>query len=75
MKSSVGTGSVGNAALGLDTGIIFTQFVASIQDILPRDDLMKGNNNTLMNESMASCHSITQVEKELVGDPLEIKMF
>lgn len=28
-----------------------------------------------MNESMASCHSITQVDQELVGDPLEIKMF
>ena len=24
---------------------------------------------------MASCHSITQVDEKLVGDPLEIKMF
>lgn len=28
-----------------------------------------------MNEVMASCHSITTVDNELVGDPLEIKMF
>jgi len=33
------------------------------------------NKNILMNEVMASCHSITTVDGELVGDPLEIKMF
>jgi cation-transporting ATPase 13A2 len=29
----------------------------------------------LFNEAMASCHSITYINEELVGDPLEIKMF
>ena len=29
----------------------------------------------LFNEAMASCHAITYINKELVGDPLEIKMF
>lgn len=29
----------------------------------------------LFNEAMASCHSITYINTELVGDPLEIKMF
>ena len=28
-----------------------------------------------MLEAMASCHSITYVNKKLIGDPLEIKMF
>ena len=28
-----------------------------------------------MNEVMASCHAITYVENDLIGDPLEIKMF
>jgi cation-transporting P-type ATPase 13A2 len=29
----------------------------------------------LFNEAMASCQAITYINKELVGDPLEIKMF
>jgi cation-transporting ATPase 13A2 len=29
----------------------------------------------ILNEAMASCHSITYVNNELIGDPLEIKMF
>lgn len=33
------------------------------------------NRNILMNEAMASCHAITIVDNELIGDPLEIKMF
>jgi hypothetical protein len=28
-----------------------------------------------MNEVMASCHAITYVGNDLIGDPLEIKMF
>ena len=30
---------------------------------------------TLLNEVMATCHSITYVDNNLVGDPLEVKMF
>lgn len=26
-------------------------------------------------ESMASCHSITYVDNDLIGDPLDVKMF
>lgn len=33
------------------------------------------NRNVLLNEVMASCHSITNVDDELIGDPLDIKMF
>lgn len=29
----------------------------------------------ILNEAMASCHSITYVNNQLLGDPLEIKMF
>lgn len=29
----------------------------------------------LLNEVMATCHSITYVDNKLVGDPLEVKMF
>jgi cation-transporting ATPase 13A2 len=29
----------------------------------------------LFNEAMASCHAITYINEELVGDPLDIKMF
>ena len=29
----------------------------------------------LFNEAMACCHSITYINEELVGDPLDIKMF
>jgi len=30
---------------------------------------------TLFLESLASCHSITYVKGELIGDPLDVKMF
>ena len=32
-------------------------------------------NNTLFLEAMASCTAVTYVEGELVGDPLDVKMF
>jgi len=54
----------------------FTDFVDTIKDIIPSDPFsVPLNNNVLMSEAMASCHSITLVDGELVGDPLEIKMF
>lgn len=37
-------------------------------------DRNQGNNYVLLNEAMASCQSVTQVNEELIGDPLEIKM-
>jgi cation-transporting ATPase 13A3/4/5 len=30
---------------------------------------------TLLLESIASCHSITYIDGELIGDPLDVKMF
>lgn len=38
-------------------------------------DLIKDNNSTLFVESLASCHSVTYVHGELIGDPLDVKMF
>ncbi len=34
-----------------------------------------GDNKTLFLESLATCHSITYVNGELIGDPLDVKMF
>ena len=45
--------------------------------LLPdKDDMnMKDNRTVLLNEAMACCHAITYIGKDLIGDPLEIKMF
>lgn len=31
--------------------------------------------STLFLEALATCHSITYVNNELIGDPLDVKMF
>mmetsp|Transcript_12683 Transcript_12683/g.21348 ORF Transcript_12683/g.21348 Transcript_12683/m.21348 type:complete len:470 (+) Transcript_12683:712-2121(+) len=55
---------------------LFQKFTASIQDVLPPSLLNhQSNKQVILNEAMASCHAITYVQGELVGDPLEIKMF
>ena len=59
---------------------IFEKFSDCIQDLLPHDfeNRIEENLNlkeVILNEAMASCHSITYVNDELIGDPLEIKMF
>ena len=41
--------------------------------MLPKDSPM--NKKVLLNEAMASCHSLTYINSELLGDPLDIKMF
>jgi magnesium-transporting ATPase (P-type) len=33
------------------------------------------DNKTLFLEALATCHSITYVKEELIGDPLDVKMF
>ena len=38
-------------------------------------DNLKEDPQTLFLESLASCHSITYVNNELIGDPLDVKMF
>ena len=58
----------------------FADFVESINALLNNDMVDNVRNylldkRVLFNEAMASCHSITYINEELVGDPLEIKMF
>jgi cation-transporting ATPase 13A3/4/5 len=56
----------------------FSEFASTIQDVLPafsRDLGYLDHKSVILNEAMASCHAITWVGDELVGDPLEIKMF
>lgn len=55
----------------------FSEFHPSIKNLLPKDTKASASldKSVLMNESMASCHAITLVNDELIGDPLEIKMF
>ena len=38
-------------------------------------DEMKEHPRTLFLEAMASCHSITYIGDDLIGDPLDVKMF
>jgi cation-transporting ATPase 13A3/4/5 len=54
----------------------FLDFVNSIKKLLVvdvRKSLL--DHRVLFNEAMACCHAITYINKVLVGDPLEIKMF
>ena len=39
-----------------------------------RENLVN-DNKTLFLEALATCHSITYVNNELIGDPLDVKMF
>jgi cation-transporting P-type ATPase 13A2 len=58
----------------------FLDFVDSVENLLSQDLVKSIRSNlddkrVLFNEAMACCHAITYVNNELVGDPLEIKMF
>lgn len=56
----------------------FKEFASSVKAYLPEFNLSKeylAQKGVILNEAMASCHAITFVNSELVGDPLEIKMF
>jgi len=64
----------------VDTLTKFRDFVQSINDLLSNELVERVreyfmDKRVLFNEAMASCHSITYINEELVGDPLEIKMF
>jgi len=62
----------------LDSPSKFTAFKESIKNHLPNDTNHVenlDNKAVVMNEAMASCHAITYVGDDLVGDPLEIRMF
>lgn len=54
----------------------FTDFVDNIKRLVSsQDGDDECDRRQILNQVMASCHSITYVQDELVGDPLEIKMF
>ena len=61
---------------------IFSEFKEDANDYLIKEWWNKPNAREYMNrsenlflESMASCHSITYVDDDLIGDPLDVKMF
>lgn len=58
----------------------FSGLLAESLTILPRasferDPLMNYNINKTILYTMATCHSLRLIENELVGDPLDLKMF
>ena len=67
-----------------ESGIVplFSNFVASVLEYIPSakkkymsDDNKLRTMNWILQEAMACCHAITYIGEELIGDPLEIKMF
>ena len=41
----------------------------------PRDDVSDLDDSSALMTCLASCHSITLIDNELIGDPLDVKMF
>ena len=41
----------------------------------PREDVTELDNSSVLVTCLATCHSITLIDNELVGDPLDVKMF
>jgi len=65
-------------------GSVFEQFNADCKTYQPphkwwNDGLERkeyeNDSKSLFLEALASCHSITYVDGELIGDPLDVKMF
>jgi cation-transporting ATPase 13A2 len=57
---------------------VFTDFKENLSDILglkTTKDSGKDDKLDLLVEACASCHACTFVDDELIGDPLEVKMF
>jgi len=58
--------------------VIFKPFSEEVMEYLPgTHELNRGKYDlpTLYLEAIASCHAITYVNSELIGDPLDVKMF
>ncbi|KAI0199076.1 hypothetical protein F4808DRAFT_434112 [Astrocystis sublimbata] len=58
----------------------FNDVVANVSALVPHSSLTSGpedghDNNRAALFTMATCHSLRSVEGELVGDPLDLKMF
>jgi len=62
----------------LEDVVSWLGFSDSILNILPNRERTQEdveNRASILNEAMACCHSITYIGTELIGDPLDIKMF
>jgi cation-transporting ATPase 13A2 len=58
----------------------FSEILADPYDILPasqydRDPTLEYNAHKTILYTMATCHSLRKIDDELVGDPLDVKMF
>jgi len=56
---------------------VFTEFVEDIIKLCHQEkhDHQISDQVLQLYEAMASCHAITFINNDLIGDPLEIKMF
>jgi cation-transporting P-type ATPase 13A2 len=67
-------GCTGNFNDGFDT--LFSDFFENINGLLNNiKNAAREARVNLLQEAMACCHAITYIDKDLIGDPLEINMF
>lgn len=68
----------------IEEEITFKPFLANAEHLAPQlnhwqfsenSELYRSQKTTLFLESLASCTAITYVNKDLVGDPMDVKMF
>lgn len=73
----------GNDLFGFQTGTL-TEDGLDLYAVLPHNDGVFGepvhNVSTLpvklpITQALASCHSLTSIDNQLTGDPLDLKMF
>ena len=55
--------------------IVFTRFVEKLHELIEDKEYGSQDKTCMLNQAMACCHAITYVNDELIGDPLEVKMF
>jgi len=71
------------AAMVSETQSVFGKFYSTVKGFQPSAmytdietfEAYKNKSKPLLVEGLASCHSITRVDGELIGDPLDIEMF
>lgn len=71
------------AAMVSEEQAVFGKFYPTTRGFQPREmctnaeifEAYKDKSKSLLVEGLASCHSITRVNGELIGDPLDIEMF
>ena len=70
------TGTLTEDGLDLHSVIGTATNVDGDLDFLPpREDVSELDDSSALMTCLASCHSITLIDNELVGDPLDVKMF